>query len=225
MGKMTKLFRLFCSDSSFFHTCLKGFESDKGSGPLCSSKQLQIIEPCVLTFCLLFWALFDLIVAFGKRSISAVCPGTPCHTHRFLETSTGEGKKAIPAMSLPAQLFVTTWWCIYLICFCAGLFVEIYSFEEDEFLPKCVRFWWGIGPCCPFDGNLRWNFQISFNPVLRKHCWSPTKNLLFLHTIFFLSTVPLFSPFSCSNTAIGFPYSPFLFGIPVQHIMFLWKLP
>lgn len=135
----------------------------------------------------------------------------------------GEGKKAIPAISLSAQLFVTTWWCIYFICFSAGLLVNICNFEEDEFLPKCIRFWWCLGPCCPSDGNLSWNFQISCNPVLGKLFWSPTKKLHSLHTISFLSPVPLFSPCSCSKAVMGFPYSPFLFGMPLPHIMFLWK--
>lgn len=156
-------------------------------------------------------------MAFGKRGISAVCPGTPCHTHRFLGENMGEGKKVIPAMLCDA---------FFLICFSAGLFVKnIYSFEEDEFLPKCTRFGWGIGPCCPFDRNVSWNFQISCNPVLGKFFWSTNKSLLSLHTISFLSTVPIFNPFSCCNAAIGSPYSPFLFGISVPHIMFLWKYP
>lgn len=158
-----------------------------------SSKQLQIMQPCVprvMTFCSLFEALFDLSVASGKGSDqhvlecctcllvhpgmpasvggSAACwmqgplQGTCADTSEFLETDMAEAKAPVPAASLPAQLFLATWWLVYFICFSADLLIKSWNFEEIEFLPKCIR----VLMRCRALLSLRWKSLVEFSNFL-----------------------------------------------------------
>lgn len=136
------------------------------------------MEPCVFVWTFLtlpssLWSHWG----FWQSSIRAVClgPGATA-TGGHMAHHRGQGQ---PSSVTPWHGFISS---AFLL---ASL--KIYSFEEDEFLPKCPRFGWGTGPCCPLDGNS----QISCSPASRKLFWSPHSSLLSLHTFSFLSAVPL----------------------------------
>lgn len=134
--------------------------------------------------CCAFWCTLACLLwqkALQHPSCRDGCRDPVLITSRFPETDMGEAKKAIPAISFPAQLTLTTWWFICFICFSAGLYknLKLWGGWVSSKARKGFDEVWD-----PIDGNPRWNVQISWQ---------------------------LCDSFCCFNIAIGSPHPPFLF--------------
>lgn len=112
----------------------------------------------------LYSALFDLIVAFGKRILSAVCPGPHAiPTDFWRPAQERRGRPSQPSLFQHSSLLPL---CdvFILSAFLLVSSQKTTALRRNEFLTKCIKFGWGVGPCCPSDGSLSWNFWISCNP-------------------------------------------------------------